>query len=339
VTSWSVLGLEWTGIPFLSFLEHVKPKKNWKCLMQLGLDGYTVNAAREDVEREDVFIAYECNGVPLSQEHGCIRLLIPGLYGWKGCKFLGGLEFLEEEQKGFWEERGAHIRGRVEFEERWAEDKARDITDIKVLLQQTNRKSLDLSNLGLEEIPEEVFSMKKLQELRLENNKLKILPSRIGELTSLSRIVLSQNCLTSLPPEIGQLENLVELFLINNQLQQICPELANCSNLVSLWLDNNRIKEVPRELAKLTNLGALSLDNNLIEEMPKELAYLVELRSFSFRKNPVKWVPAEYYQLQALAVGWIGFDKVENIPQEIVDEGPPAILNELKRQWQQNCKL
>jgi len=332
-----VLGRTWKGIPFLKLIEHVKPKKDWVCLMQYGLDGYTVNVAREDVEREDVFIAFESNGESLSDEHGVIRLLIPNLYGWKGCKFLGGLEFLEKEEKGFWEIRGAHNRGRVQFEERWNDVyEKNEGVNIKELLSQNRRaKSLDLSHLDLTEIPQEVFSFTNLEELRLENNKITSVPPQIAKLEKLQRLVLSQNKLTTLPVEIGKLRNLSELYLINNNIDQIPSELADCTELVSVWFDNNRLKKIPVELANLIELGALSLDNNLIEDMPKEFSNLTNLRSLSFRKNPVKRVPPEYHLIKSLQQGWLGFDSVNGIPDQIIEEDTPAILAELKRQYEE----
>jgi DMSO/TMAO reductase YedYZ molybdopterin-dependent catalytic subunit len=39
-------------------------------------------------------------------------------YFWKGAKWLRGLEFLEQDSPGFWEQAGYHNRGDVWLEER-----------------------------------------------------------------------------------------------------------------------------------------------------------------------------------------------------------------------------
>eukprot|EP01119_Soliformovum_irregulare_P026177 TRINITY_DN9925_c0_g1_i1.p1 TRINITY_DN9925_c0_g1~~TRINITY_DN9925_c0_g1_i1.p1 ORF type:complete len:479 (-),score=119.57 TRINITY_DN9925_c0_g1_i1:1239-2675(-) len=338
VTSWSALDLKLGGIPFMKLIEHIKPRSDWKWLMQFGLDGYTVNVKREDVEREGVFIAFQHDGEPLSKEHGYIRLIIPHLYGWKGCKFLAGLQFLVDEEKGFWEQRGAHQRGRVIEEERWAEDEATKSTSVNEVLERcmtTNAKSLDLSNMNLTEIPQEVFQMTRLEELRLENNQIRELPSDIRKLQRLNRLVLSQNQISSIPKEIGELHNLSELYLINNQITHIPDELSQCENMVSLWFDNNRIEEIPASIGNLTEIGALSLDNNRISHLPLELSKLTQIRSLSFRKNPITKIPPEFHLLARLEQGWLGFDDglIENISPSIAQEGSAEVIKELKRQY------
>lgn len=119
VTSWSKFDVKWTGIPFKKILEFVKPLPDWKFLIQHGKDGYSTNVPREDVERDDVFLAFELNGKPISREHGCVRLIIPHLYGWKASKFLIELEFSKVDKPGFWEVRGYHNHGDAFKEERY----------------------------------------------------------------------------------------------------------------------------------------------------------------------------------------------------------------------------
>ena len=119
VTHWSKYDVVWSGIPFVQLLEYVKPKKTWKYLIQYGKDGYSTNVRREDVEQDDVFLAFALDGKPIPQEHGVIRMIIPHLYGWKGSKFLMKLEFSKVDQPGYWEQRGYHNRGRAWKEERY----------------------------------------------------------------------------------------------------------------------------------------------------------------------------------------------------------------------------
>ena len=120
VTKWSKFDVKWKGVLFRDFVKIVKPRENWKYLVQEGMDGYTTNVARGDLERENVLLAYELEGKPLPKEHGGpLRMIIPHLYAWKGSKFLNGVKFLEEDQQGFWELRGYHNRGDAFKEERY----------------------------------------------------------------------------------------------------------------------------------------------------------------------------------------------------------------------------
>ena len=121
VTSWSKIDVKWKGVLFGDFARIVKAKKDWRFLIQEGMDGYSTNVPREDLERENVLLAYELDGKPLPREHGWpLRMIIPHLYAWKGSKFLNGLEFSPTDEPGFWEVRGYHNHGDAMKEERYS---------------------------------------------------------------------------------------------------------------------------------------------------------------------------------------------------------------------------
>ena len=53
---------------------------------------------------------------------GPARLLVPHLYFWKSAKWVRGLQFLDEDQAGFWEELGYHMYGDPWREQRYDGD-------------------------------------------------------------------------------------------------------------------------------------------------------------------------------------------------------------------------
>ena len=56
----------------------------------------------EDALREEVFLAYEMNGVPLSPQHGSpLRLVVPDWYGMASVKWLRQIRTLEKPFEGF----------------------------------------------------------------------------------------------------------------------------------------------------------------------------------------------------------------------------------------------
>ena len=60
-------------------------------------------------------------GEELSRDHGFpLRLVVPHLYAWKGPKWARGVEYLTEDRRGFWEERGYHNRADPWREERYS---------------------------------------------------------------------------------------------------------------------------------------------------------------------------------------------------------------------------
>jgi len=71
--------------------------------------------------REGNLFAHTHNGQPLTKEHGWpLRLVVPHLYFWKSAKWVRSLVLIADEQPGFWEMYGYHIRGDPWQEERYS---------------------------------------------------------------------------------------------------------------------------------------------------------------------------------------------------------------------------
>jgi len=120
VTTWSRLDLAWGGIPFSALAAIVQPTAAARFVVAHGADGYSTNLSLGDAMADDVLLAYELDGQPLSLEHGGpMRLLVPRRYAWKSAKFLRRLEFLATDAPGYWEQRGYHDRGDPWQEERY----------------------------------------------------------------------------------------------------------------------------------------------------------------------------------------------------------------------------
>lgn len=84
---------------------------------------------------------------------------------------------------------------------------------------------LDLSGLGLTELPPEIGNLTNLEKLWLDHNELTELPPEIGNLTNLQFLSLDQNALTELPHSFGQLQGLQGLSLESNQFSVVPREL------------------------------------------------------------------------------------------------------------------
>jgi len=140
-----------------------------------------------------------------------------------------------------------------------------NLTEVKKRIEKVNQsasKKLDLYGLRLTNVPEEVWELTNLTELKFYYNQLKSLPSEIGFLTNLSKLYISTNQLVRLPPEIGFLTNLTELYLPNNQLRSLPEEIGFLTNLTELDLYNNQLRSLPEEIRLLTNLTYLNIWNN-----------------------------------------------------------------------------
>ena len=93
-------------------------------LLQHAEYGYTTNTPLAEVLADNVLLAWSFGGEPLEPVHGGpLRMVIPRLYFWKSAKWLRGLELLDHDQPGFWEQNGYHNVGDPWLEQRyWGDD-------------------------------------------------------------------------------------------------------------------------------------------------------------------------------------------------------------------------
>ena len=120
VTQWSKLQNTWQGILFTDVMKLVKPNPEAKYVMAHCYGGYTTNVALDVLVDDDVMFAHSHDGAPLTAEHGGpMRLVVPKRYGWKSAKWVSGIEFMAEDEPGFWEMRGYHMEGDPWKEERF----------------------------------------------------------------------------------------------------------------------------------------------------------------------------------------------------------------------------
>lgn len=121
VTTWSKYDCRWSGVAFTTLFELAQVKPEAKFVYFTSYDGYSTNVPLEHCLDDDVLVATQFDGAPVSREHGGpARVIIPKLYAWKGAKFVKTITFLAEDRLGFWEVRGYHAVGDPWKEERYA---------------------------------------------------------------------------------------------------------------------------------------------------------------------------------------------------------------------------
>ncbi len=131
VTKWSKFDTAWEGVSVRTLLEAglLKLKPTAHYVMQHAEYGFTVNLPLEIVLADNFLMATHYDGAPITPDHGYPlrgivgkilgrdELMVP--YFWKGAKWLRGLEFMEQDRKGFWELAGYHNEADVWKEERF----------------------------------------------------------------------------------------------------------------------------------------------------------------------------------------------------------------------------
>ena len=129
VTRWSKFDTIWRGVAIRTLIDegHLRLKPTAAFVQQHAAGGYTTNLPLETTLQENFLLATHFEGEPLAPDHGGpLRGMvgnIPGSgiktpYFWKGAKWLIGLEFLAEDELGFWEKAGYHNEGDIWKEQR-----------------------------------------------------------------------------------------------------------------------------------------------------------------------------------------------------------------------------
>ena len=120
VTRWSRYDNVFEGVPVQSLLERAGIQPTARYVLVSAEQGYTTNLPLSDLDRAENLLALRHNGEALTPEHGGpVRLLVPHLYFWKSAKWVRGFELLADDEPGFWERNGYHMRGDPWEEERY----------------------------------------------------------------------------------------------------------------------------------------------------------------------------------------------------------------------------
>ena len=124
VTTWSKFDTQWRGVSVDTLLEAAGLSEPPGAFVLAHCDGgYTTNVPSEDLVDGKAMIATTFDGEPLDPEHGGpARLLVPHLYFWKSAKWVRRLQFIDEDQPGFWEMLGYHNYGDPWREQRYDGD-------------------------------------------------------------------------------------------------------------------------------------------------------------------------------------------------------------------------
>jgi len=124
VTGWSKLGCEFTGVPFATVAERAGVDEAAEHVLFHALDGYTTDLPLSECTEPGVLFAYGYDGDDLPADHGGpIRVVTPHKYAYKGAKWVAGVEFRTDRERGYWEKRGYSDTANPWNEERYGSDR------------------------------------------------------------------------------------------------------------------------------------------------------------------------------------------------------------------------
>ncbi|MFM7233118.1 MAG: leucine-rich repeat domain-containing protein [Flavobacteriales bacterium] len=129
---------------------------------------------------------------------------------------------------------------------------------------------LDLSKQKWMGLPDELFQLGNLQELRLNKCRISHLPDRFSELPLLQHLQCEHNEIDTIPLSITQLTHLRVLNLADNLIERIPDEIDRLGNLETLALWDNPITYYPERLTEMPQLRVFDVLNNAMSRDTQE---------------------------------------------------------------------
>ncbi len=97
----------WEGVRLRDLLQQAGVKNGAIKVVFYAADDYSDSIYLEKALETTTLLAVRMNGATLPQEHGFpVRMLVPGIYGMKHCKWLTRIEVVNQNFQGYWQQRG-----------------------------------------------------------------------------------------------------------------------------------------------------------------------------------------------------------------------------------------
>jgi DMSO/TMAO reductase YedYZ molybdopterin-dependent catalytic subunit len=97
----------WEGVRLKDLLARAGVQKGAIKVVLYAVDDYSDSIHLEKALEPTTLLAVHMNGATLPQGHGFpVRVLVPGIYGMKHCKWLTRIELVSDDYQGYWQQRG-----------------------------------------------------------------------------------------------------------------------------------------------------------------------------------------------------------------------------------------
>jgi len=97
----------WEGVPLVDLLQRAGVKTGVTKIVFHAADDYTDSIHLTKALEPTTLLAVRMNGAAVPREHGFpVRMLVPGIYGMKHCKWLTRVEVVNYNFQGYWQQRG-----------------------------------------------------------------------------------------------------------------------------------------------------------------------------------------------------------------------------------------
>lgn len=111
VTGWVVPKPAWQGVRLWDLVQTSKPKASARALHFTCMDNaYSESLTISQAKVPDVLLAYGLDGKALSAMQGLpLRLVVPGMYGYKFAKWVNHIQVVDKVIPGYWEQNGYDV--------------------------------------------------------------------------------------------------------------------------------------------------------------------------------------------------------------------------------------
>lgn len=186
---------------------------------------------------------------------------------------------------------------------------------------------LDLSKLGISELPTEVWDLKSLERLDLSSNRLTALPKQISQLNNLIHLDISHNNINTFPDDVLRLLRLRFLYIRNNGISNMPLNISELKNLYSLHLSYNPISYLPDSIISLQDIQIIDISNTHILSFPVEIVSLKNLRILIMRGNGFDVIPEDIGGLLELKSIDLFDNHITRLPESIANLKELTALN------------
>lgn len=205
---------------------------------------------------------------------------------------------------------------------------------VQALRPMLSRGKMDLTSMGLQQLPDEICCLPGITEIDAANNTLFELPETLGSLPFLRKLKLSGNQISELPASMARLNEFHSLSLGDNGLKKLPDLITSLSELTSLSLGENELTELPNNFVKLSRLRELWLNRNPLMGLPTNFGELPNLRFLHCGDVPWATPPDCIWELKNLEKLWLASRSLTHLPVDV------ARLKKLKTLciWYSNLK-
>lgn len=171
-------------------------------------------------------------------------------------------------------------------------DAYRAATEAIAEAQRLDARELDLSSMGLTELPQSLGELTQLHALNLSSNRLERLPESLAQLTKLRSLNVRGNELSAVPRSFQKLSEMRSLDLADNRLSRLPEWLGHLKQLQSLNASYNELSTLPEPLTELRKLTSLDLSYNELDSLPEWLGELKQLHTVNVSFNKLTALPS-----------------------------------------------